>query len=156
MNPSDAGPWFGDWVWGLPLIVLTVVIHVCGLAVIGESVVHRMSGSFEHRRFMPRFALVMGITSLQVTFLHAIEAAIWAGAFRLLDALPDQRSAMLYSLSALTAYGHANLFLEEKWQLMGALEALNGMLLFGLTTAFLFAMIQRVWPLGSRERHLKH
>ena len=34
----------------------------------------------------------------------------------------------------MTSYGHANLFLEEHWQLMGALEALNGMLLFGLTT----------------------
>jgi hypothetical protein len=33
----------------------------------------------------------------------------------------------------------------------GALESLNGMLLFGLTTAFLFAMIQRVWPLKSSE-----
>ena len=51
------------------------------------------------------------------------------------------------------SYGHATLFLEEQWQLMGALEALNGMLLFGLTTAFLFAMIQKVWPLGSRGRH---
>ena len=38
---------------------------------------------------------------------------------------------------------------------MGALEALNGMMLFGLTTAFLFAMIQQVWPVGSRERHPK-
>jgi hypothetical protein len=36
---------------------------------------------------------------------------------------------------------------------MGALEALNGMLLFGMTTAFLFAMIQKVWPLGSRGPH---
>jgi len=27
------------------------------------------------------------------------------------------------------------------------------MLLFGLTTAFLFAMIQRIWPLGTRERY---
>ena len=33
----------------------------------------------------------------------------------------------------------------EQWQLMGALEAVNGMLLFGLTTAFLFAIIQKVW-----------
>ncbi len=52
----------------------------------------------------------------------------------------------------MTAYGHANLFLKDRWQLMGALEALNGMLLFGLTTAFLFSMIQRVWPPGSTER----
>jgi hypothetical protein len=39
------------------------------------------------------------------------------------------------------------------WQLMGALEALNGMLLFGLTTAALFAIIRKVWSLrasGSR------
>jgi hypothetical protein len=34
---------------------------------------------------------------------------------------------------------------------MGALEALNGMLLFGLTTAFLFAMIEKLWLLGRRE-----
>ena len=59
---------------------------------------------------------------------------------------------MLYSLSAMTSYGHVGLYLERQWQMMGALEALNGMLLFGLTTAFLFAMIQRVWPIGSRAR----
>jgi len=87
------------------------------------------------------------------TALHAIEAAARAGAYRVLGALPDSKSAMLYSLSAMTTYGHANIFLEPHWQMMGALEALNGMLLFGLTTAFLFAMIQEVWPVGSRERH---
>ena len=103
--------------------------------------------------FLPKFAAVMGATSLLATFLHAIEAAIWAGTYRLVGALPDNRSAMLYSISAVTSYGHANLFLKAQWQMMGALEALNGMLLFGLTRAFLFAMIQRVWPLGSREWH---
>jgi hypothetical protein len=40
--------------------------------------------------------------------------------------------------------GHANLFLKDEWQLMGGLEALNGILLFGLSTAILFAIIQRV------------
>jgi hypothetical protein len=63
---------------------------------------------------------------------------------------------MLYSLSALTTYGHASSSLTEHWRMLGALEALNGMLLFGLTTAFLFAMIQQVWPLGSRQRHSSH
>jgi hypothetical protein len=33
---------------------------------------------------------------------------------------------------------------------MGAVEALNGMLLFGLTTAFLYGMLQRVWPTEGR------
>ena len=85
-----------------------------------------------------------------VTGLHLLEAGIWAAAYRFLGAIADSKSAMLYSLSALTTYGHANVFLDPKWQMMGALEALNGMLLFGLTTAFLFAMIQRVLPASSR------
>jgi hypothetical protein len=153
MHPTGVGTWSGDWAWSLPLIVLTVVIHVCGLAIIGERVVEALGESVDRRRFMLKFATVMGVTSLLATILHGIEGAIWAAAYRFLDALPDNRTAMLYSISAITSYGHANLYLKERWQLMGALEALNGMLLFGLTTAFLFAIIQRAWPLGSREPH---
>jgi hypothetical protein len=71
-------------------------------------------------------------------------------AYRLLGALPDHKSAMLYSLSAITSYGHANLVLKKHWQLMGAIEALNGMLVFGLTTAFMFGIIDRVWLFDGR------
>jgi hypothetical protein len=129
-----------------------VVIHTCGLALIGGKFVAVFGESFDNHRFMPKFATVIGGTALLATLLHGIEAAIWAGAYRFLGALPDNRSAMLYSLSAMTTYGHDNLHLEDHWKLMGALEALNGMLLFGLSTAFLFAMIQRVWPLGEHRR----
>jgi hypothetical protein len=55
---------------------------------------------------------------------------------------------MLYSISAMTSYGHASVFLEARWQLMGALEALNGMLLFGLSTAFLFATMHKLRLFG--------
>jgi hypothetical protein len=153
MNSTGLGTWIGDWAWSLPLIVLTVVIHVCGLAVIGERVVDAVGESVDRRRFMLKFAVVMGVTSLLATVLHGIEGGIWAAAYRFLGALPDNRTAMLYSISAMTTYGHANLYLEGRWQLMGALEALNGMLLFGLTTAFLFSMIQTIWPLRGREHH---
>ena len=156
MHPMDISPWIGNWAWSLPLIVVTVVIHACGLALIGGkfvAVLGESLGEFvDGPGFMPKFAVVIGGTALLATLLHGIESGIWAAAYRFLGALPDNRSAMLYSLSAMTTYGHANLYLKDRWQLMGALEALNGMLLFGLTTAFLFAMIQRVWPLGSRAR----
>ena len=151
MHPTGVGTWTGDWAWSLPLIVLTVVIHVCGLAIIGERVVDALGESVDRRRFMFKFAVVMAGTSLLATILHGIEGAIWAAAYWYLAALPDARTAMLYSISAMTTYGHATVYLKDRWQLMGALEALNGVLLFGLTTAFLFAMIQRVWPLGSRD-----
>jgi len=153
MSSVEATTWSANWAWALPLIVLTVVIHVYGLAIINGRAVHVLSGSAERRGFMPRFAVAMSFAALMATLLLGVEAATWAAAYRLLGALPDNKLAMLYSLSALTSYGHVNLFLKEHWELMGALEALNGMMLFGLTTAFLFSMIQTVWPLGSRQRH---
>ena len=55
------------------------------------------------------FAMVMGAAALFMTALHAVEAAARAGAYRILGARPDTKSAMLYSLSAMTTYGQANL-----------------------------------------------
>jgi hypothetical protein len=144
--------WSADWAWGLPLIVLTVVIHVLGLGLIGQVALGVPCAIFQRRYPTAVFAAVVGAATLLATCLHGIEAAIWAGAYRLLGALPDQRSAMLFSLNALTSYGHASLSLKSQWELLGAMEALNGWLLFGLSTAFLFGMIVKVWALEKNSR----
>jgi hypothetical protein len=146
MHFIDTAAWSAAWAWSLPLIVVTVVIHVVGLALINAKFVTVVCGSTKSPRTLSLFVMVVGITAILATVLLGVEGTAWALAYRLLGALPDNRSAMLYSISALTSYGHADLLLAGHWQMMGALEALNGMLLFGLTTAFLFAMMQRVWP----------
>jgi len=153
MNSSGTLPWSVDWAWSLPLIAITVVIHVFGLGLITDRVDSILERVANHRRFAPIFAFVMSVTITLATILHALEGAVWAGAYRFLGAMPDNRSAMLYSLGAMTTYGHENQPLPLRWQMMGTLEALDGMLLFGLTTAFLFAMIQRVWPVGFLGRN---
>ena len=152
MGPLDLSTWSDNWAWGLPLIVLTVVTHVCGLGLIYERVVYLLGGAVERRGFLLKFAVGMSVAALLATLLHGLEAVLWGVAYLFLGSLPNFKMAMLYSLSAMTTYGHASLYLAAHWQLMGALEALNGMLLFGLTTAFLFAMIQSVWPVGGRLR----
>jgi len=148
---NDALVWNGNWAWSLPLIVINVILHVIGLGFINAQLVQVLSLVKGHRNYLSIFAVILGFAVLLATILHGIEAGIWAAAYRLLGAMPDTKSAMLYSLSAITSYGHAELYLDGHWQLMGALEALNGMLLFGLTTAFLYGIIQRVWPVESRE-----
>ena len=149
--PSHPLNWRADWAWGLPLIVLTVVIHVLGLGMMSRRALRLSSHTNAHRHPTAVFALIMGLTSLLATGLHALETGIWGAAYRVLDALPNARSAMLYSLDAMTSYGHTSLALQDHWQLMGAIEALNGWLLFGLTTAFLFDMIQKVSALTGRD-----
>jgi len=139
--------WDANWGWGIPLIILNVSLHVTALGFIYANIV-KVVGLVKIRRgVISTFSVVMGIAALFVTVLHGIEATVWAGVYVLVGALPNGRSAMLYSVGAITSYGHANLFLAERWQVLGALEALNGMILFGLTTAMLYGMIQRAWPI---------
>ncbi len=151
MTVDDAYGWNANWLWSLPLIVLNVIFHVVGLGFINAGVLKALAKVKDSRHFLLLFVLVMGATTLSAILLHSIEAGAWAEAFVALGALPDHKSAMLYSLNAMTTYGHDNSYLAPHWKLMGALEALNGMLLFGLTTAFLYGMIQRVWPVEARE-----
>jgi len=146
----DPAGWSADWAWGLPLIVLTVLIHVSGFGIISQRVAHGSTRqAIEHWNPKVAFVVVVGGATLLATCLHGFEAAIWALSYRVLGALPDSKTAMLYSLNALTSYGHTNIELQSHWHLMGALEALNGWLLFGLSTAFLFAVIEKVSTLNK-------
>ncbi len=151
---TDGTLWVADWLWSLPLIAVCVVIHVVGLAIVNDRLVRVLGNAIDRQHFLRRFSIVIGAVALLATALHALEAGLWAFAYWLLGALPDGRSAMLYSISAMTTYGHSSERLEPQWQMMGALESVCGMLLFGLTTAFLFAAIQKVWPLGARDHGL--
>jgi hypothetical protein len=137
--------WDADWAWGLPLIVLIVLFHVLGLAMTRKVVVRIFNRWSQRRRPTVLFVVVAGTATFLATCLHVIEAMIWALAYGLLGAIPSYRLATLYSLNAMTSYGHTNLILDDHWRLMGALEALNGWLLFGLTTAFLFGVLDKVW-----------
>jgi len=130
---------------------MTVIIHVFGLGLIGRGAGRLTGGKFEHRHPTTTFVAILGATTLLATSLHALEAGIWGVAYLQVGALADPRSAMLYSLNAITSYGHDNIFLEDHWRLMGAMEALNGWLLFGLSTAFLFSMIEKVGALGKQK-----
>jgi hypothetical protein len=150
---NDAAAWDGNWAWSLPLIVITVIFHVIGLVFINERVIRAKRFVMRRRSFLLGLSMVLGAATLVAIVLHAIEAAIWALVYQALGALPDSKSALLYSLSAMTTYGHEHLDLAKHWMLMGALEALNGMILFGLTTAFLYGMIRELLAARSDKTH---
>jgi hypothetical protein len=139
-----AEAWSNNWAWGLPLVALTVLGHGAGLILIQKYFVLRLS--IGAGQSIAAFASITVASAILLTVLLGIEAGVWAAAYLAVGARPDFASAMLYSLSAITSYGHANVFLAEHWQLMGALEALNGVMLFGLTTAFLVSVLQSNWP----------
>jgi hypothetical protein len=145
MDAANMFGWSANWAWGLPLIVFTVILHAYCLGLLNAKVTARLSTRERLLIPLPVSSFLIGGTALSLTVLHGAEGIVWATAYRLLGASMDNKSAMLYSLNALTSYGHEELHLAPHWKMMGALEALNGWILFGLTTAFLFTVIQRAW-----------
>ncbi len=137
--------WSSDWAWGVPLLMLTVVFHVCVFVLIVKALVLKVR-SERNARNLANFFVAIALTALCAAALHGLEATAWAFLYIQLGAVSDVSSSILYSLSAITSYGHSNIFLEERWRLLGAIEAMNGLILFGLTTAFLFAAIEEVRP----------
>jgi hypothetical protein len=135
-----------NWIWGLSLITLTIALHTTGVTLM-VSVLHRLRVRLEGRSpGLPRvLAIVIGtITTmgLLLASLHMIEAAFWAAAYWWLGALGPLEAAMLYSVDSITTRGASGLRLQSHWQMMGALEAADGALLFGISTAFIFTVMQ--------------
>ncbi len=149
---EDIGYWYSSWLWGMPLIAVTVMLHAAGLVLVRDMMQRFIASRADRGAALHlNLAAVMGMAAGLVTLLHLLEASVWAAAYVVvLGALPTPHVAMLYSVSAMTAYGHAAVFLTPRWQMLGALESLNGLILFGLSTAFLYGIIQRAWPAGGR------
>ena len=135
-------------------MLLTVLIHVTGLAAIKNNAIDLLERAAARgsRDFV--FVLMIGCTVVLVTVLHAIDAAVWGIAYLILGALRDSHSAMLYSLGAMTTYGNPSVNLEAQWQLMGVVESLNGVILFGFTVATLFSINDRI-PTRTRKKSLR-
>lgn len=148
-----------NWTWGLSLIALTIVFHAAAMSAMALALIdfygHVTRWRLPLRHIFAILIGVIGAVGVLLAILHGIEAAIWAAAYWRLGALGSFQDAVLYSLDSMTTRGASGLALQPHWALMGALEATDGMLLFGISTAFVFAVMQAYWPILV-EAHRKH
>jgi hypothetical protein len=148
-----------NWAWGLALIVLTIAIHGLGVALmaLADMSLRLRIERRHHLRLRHVLAIVIsliGVAGLLLAALHGMEAALWAAAYSWLGALNSPADAILYSVDTIATRGASGVTLERPWGMMGALEAVDGMLLFGISTAYIFAVMQSYWPFIIR--HLRH
>jgi hypothetical protein len=146
-----------NWVWGLSLTALTIAIHATGIALLALAVedFRDRIERWNRLRLGQVLAIIgglIGAVGLLLGILHGIEAAVWAAAYWWLGALSSPDAAMLYSIDSISTRGASGLMTEGQWRMMGALEATDGMLLFGISTAFIFAAMQVYWPIITRHR----
>jgi hypothetical protein len=109
---------------------------------------------FLEKRVLIRLTL-MGLSSLLVAVMliilagNLLQMILWAGLFFAFNEFKDFATAFYHSVVNFATLGYGDIVMSEKRRLLGALEAANGVLMFGLTTGFLYTVLsgvlQRYW-----------
>jgi hypothetical protein len=141
MMPSQI-PILSSLLVGLAATVGTIVIH--GFAL--HTIVMGLRRNLQHHVLGVRIWVNMTFTvgaTLIVLAGHLVEIALWAFALDVCGAVADITAAIYSSAGSYTTSG-SDIVLPPQWKLLGPFEAVNGMLMFGISTAAIFAVIQRL------------
>lgn len=93
--------------------------------------------------FFKSVALMMSV-ALITAAAHLVQIALWAVVFLICGEVVNFHRAFYCSAQNYTALGYGDVHLSDRWQLLGPLEAVNGLLLFGLSTAVMFAVLSNL------------
>jgi len=124
----------------------SIVVHAIGTTAWLRFLVGRYSGA--DGQFLPRTRLGVLIgTAVVLIMLHVVEIFLWAVTYMLVapGELGSAEAAVYFSAVTFTTLGYGDLTLSSQWRLLSGFEAIDGILLIGWTTAFLFAVLQRSW-----------
>ena len=128
-----------------------MVIHITGLVILGEELVRRRE-KIEARFTFLYAALLLIVVFTAILFLHLLEATIWAGFFLWGGLFPNFELALYCSLTSYSTAGYGDVLLPPKWRLLGTIEAISGVLLCGLSAAFLFAVVNGLFQFKGLRR----
>ena len=84
---------------------------------------------------------------------NLLQIAIWAELFMFYGEFQDFATAFYHSIVNFSTLGYGDLVMSDKRRLLGGLEAANGVLMFGLTTSILFAVLNTILRHLQNERH---
>ena len=139
---------------GSALIAITVLIHAIGTTAWVRHLARKFMADSAWAGKRAMLALVN--TALVVLVLHTLEIVIWAGAYQALLPVAELGSfeeAVYFSFVTFTTLGYGDITLSEGWRLLSGIEALNGILLVGWTTAMIFSVVQHLWRvLGTNNK----
>jgi voltage-gated potassium channel Kch len=135
------------------LAVLTTVLHASAMVFAWQGL--RLS----RRRWVGASALqrIAVVASLVLIMLltTVLESTLWALTYVVIGALSDFGEALYFSTVTYTTLGYGDIVVGEEWRLLASLEAANGIIMFGWTTALIMAAVHHVYIThpAVREEH---
>jgi hypothetical protein len=135
--------WANDWEYGAATIVACTFFHSISLLGLAR-LMFKDKMTLLRSKSIYISSVLFAIFALCAIVIHVIDAWMWARLYLYIGAVKDFPTALLHSLGALTTLGDPTIVLDEKWRLLVQLEALNGAVALGLTTALLYSSARRI------------
>jgi hypothetical protein len=128
---------------GAALLLASLVSYAVAMSLIVRVVARLIQKGYTGPGFWKNLAVVT-LVMLITAAAHLTQIALWAVVFLLCGEISDFEKAFYFSAQNYTSLGYGDVLLSDRWRLLGPLEAINGLLFFGLSTALLFAVVSHL------------
>ena len=117
-----------------------IVIHAAVMAAIVR--VTRASETIVPARPWLHLIAIMIATVSILMIAHISEVIVWSLAYAMVDAAPAGTDRVYFAFVNYTTLGYGDIIPQKRWQLLGPMTAMNGVLLFGWSTAVIFQVLR--------------
>ena len=127
----------------LTLLVACVIVQSAGMLLL----IHALAGVrqvLDSSNVFRRVGLLLRVF-VWIVLLHLVQVALWAFVFVRAGELPNLETAVYFSLVTYTTIGFGDVVLRPGWRVLAGIEGLTGIVLIGWSTAFVFAIVNRMY-----------
>jgi voltage-gated potassium channel len=135
-------------VVALAVVAACVIVQSVGMLLLIHWLA-RVRHVLESRSAPRRVGLLLRLF-VWIVLLHVIQVGLWAAVFWQTRQLPTVEAAIYFSLVTYTTIGFGDVVLGPGWRVLAGIEGLTGLLLVGWSTAFVFAVVNRMYERWRR------
>jgi len=126
---------------GCVIGVINIMIHA--LVTVGAVGIARSAGVRHTRRPRSHLMGMMIVTATALMVAHALEVVAWALVYAIIGAAPPGSDLLYFAFVNYTTLGYGDITPVPAWRLVGPMTAMNGILMFGWSTAVLFEVLRK-------------
>jgi hypothetical protein len=125
------------------LVSICVTIHGVGM-VLGLRWLGRESTMSRCRSSLPATFWMLTRVVFGLLMLHLLQISVWAACYQWDACFPDFATSFYYSATSYSSVGYGDVIPPGNWRIVGSIEAVTGVLMFGWSAGVLFAVVHRL------------
>jgi hypothetical protein len=142
---------FREIVIAAAIVTICLMVHVAGILLMAEWVLGKRE--YFERNTTPRHFGVLVISLFAgIMFLHLLQTGLWALFYYTQGLFSDLETSLYFSMVSFATIGYGDVLLPRHWRLLGVVEGLSGVILCGISTAFIFAVVNAMLQLRLQQR----